>query len=126
MVASDSPLMGRLFDDRGNLMSPSFCKKGASRRYRYYVCRAILQNETATVGSVGRVPASLIEDVVAEAARPYLRPIGAEEGWRAAPKRVSLREAIEHGTISAKGVEIILRGASTKHVNAPGLVVRRG
>jgi hypothetical protein len=37
--ASEAPLAGRLFDDRGNRMSPSWAKKG-SKRWRYYVSQA--------------------------------------------------------------------------------------
>jgi len=39
---SDALLAGKLFDDRGNRMSPSHAAKGG-RRYRYYVSQAILQ-----------------------------------------------------------------------------------
>ncbi|MGB8901516.1 MAG: recombinase family protein [Methylocella sp.] len=49
-------LTGRLFDDRGNRMSPTHAnKKGA--RYRYYVSQALLQNRKAEAGSIARVPA---------------------------------------------------------------------
>jgi site-specific DNA recombinase len=42
-------LTGRLFDDRGNHMSPTHAnKKGA--RYRYYVSQALLQNRKAEAG----------------------------------------------------------------------------
>jgi site-specific DNA recombinase len=126
IVASGSPLAGFFFDDCGNLMSPSFCKKGTSRRYRYYVSQGILRNEKAAVGSVGRIPASLIEDVVADAVRPHLLREGSEDRWRAAPKRISLRDAIERVTISAKGVEIILRGCSVKRLHVSGIIVRHG
>jgi site-specific DNA recombinase len=48
-------LTGRLFDDRGNRMSPTHAnKKGA--RYRYYVSQALLQNRKAEAGSVAGVP----------------------------------------------------------------------
>ena len=49
-------LTGRLFDDRGNRMSPTHAnKKGA--RYRYYVSQALLQHCKAEAGSIARVPA---------------------------------------------------------------------
>jgi site-specific DNA recombinase len=37
--ASEALLEGKLFDDRGNRMSPSWVRKG-SKRWRYYVCGA--------------------------------------------------------------------------------------
>ena len=65
---SDALLAGKLFDDRGNPMSPSHAAKGG-RRYRYYVSQAILQGRKHEAGSAARVPALEIERRVAEAAR---------------------------------------------------------
>ena len=59
-------LKGRIFDDRGNPMSPSFAfKKGV--RYRYYVSAPVVQGRTGAAGSVARVPAEPIEERVLEA-----------------------------------------------------------
>jgi hypothetical protein len=75
---SDALLAGKLFDDRGNRMSPSHAaKKG--RRWRYYVSQAILQGRKHEAGSVARVPAIEIERRVAEAAREAL---SASDGQR--------------------------------------------
>jgi site-specific DNA recombinase len=61
-------LKGRIFDDRGNLMSPSFAnKKGV--RYRYYVSRSLIQGRKGEAGSVGRLPAHEIETLVVDAVR---------------------------------------------------------
>jgi hypothetical protein len=49
-------LTGRLFDDRGNRMSPTHTNKQGAR-YRYYVSHALLQNRKAEAGSIARVPA---------------------------------------------------------------------
>src|SRR4029077_1288459 len=57
-----------LFDDRGNLMSPSHAnKKGV--RYRYYVSQAVLQNRKEEAGSIARVTAPDIEELVSAALR---------------------------------------------------------
>ena len=56
-------LTGRLFDDRGNRMSPTHSNK-LGVRYRYYVSHAILQNRKAEAGSIARVPAPEIESLV--------------------------------------------------------------
>jgi DNA invertase Pin-like site-specific DNA recombinase len=61
------PLMGRLFDDRGNAMSPSYTKKPSGKRYAYYVSQALLQNDKARAGTVSRVQAEEIERVVSRA-----------------------------------------------------------
>ena len=65
---SDALLAGKLFDDRGNRMSPSHATK-RGRRYRYYVSQAILQGRKADAGSVARVPAMELERRVVEAVR---------------------------------------------------------
>ena len=63
---SDALLAGKLYDDRGNRMSPSHAAKGG-RRWRYYVSQAILQGRKQEAGSVARVPALEIERRVTEA-----------------------------------------------------------
>jgi site-specific DNA recombinase len=68
---SGALLMGKLYDDRGNLMSPSFSSKN-SVRYRFYVSSALLRGRKDKAGSVGRVAAREIEDIVQEAARKAL------------------------------------------------------
>src|ERR1700691_1923429 len=50
---SDALLAGKLFDDRGNRMSPSHSTKGG-RRWRYYVSEAVLQGPKDEAGSRSR------------------------------------------------------------------------
>ena len=61
---SDALLAGKLFDDRGNRMSPTHAAKGG-RRWRYYVSQAVLQGRKQEAGSVARVPAIEVERSVA-------------------------------------------------------------
>src|SRR5271169_4450910 len=65
--SSDALLAGKLFDDRGNRMSPSHAAKGR-RRWRYYVSQAVLQGRKHQAGTVARVPALEIERRVTEMA----------------------------------------------------------
>jgi site-specific DNA recombinase len=68
---SPSFLSRILFDDRGNLMSPSHAnKKGV--RYRYYVSQAVLQKHRDEAGSIARVAAPDVEEQVIEALRPEI------------------------------------------------------
>ena len=65
---SGALLMGKIFDDRGHPMSPSHAvKKGV--RYRYYVSAPIAQGRKDEAGSVARVPAEPIEQLVLGALR---------------------------------------------------------
>jgi site-specific DNA recombinase len=70
-TASQALLMGKLHDDRGNRMSPSFSANNGVR-YRFYVSSALLRGRKAEVGSVGRVAAQAIEDAVVQAVRSHL------------------------------------------------------
>jgi site-specific DNA recombinase len=63
---SDALLAGKLFDDRGNRMSPSHAAK-AGQRWRYYVSQAILQGRKQEAGSLARAPALEIERLVTDA-----------------------------------------------------------
>lgn len=63
---SEALLQGKLFDDRGHRMTPSFAVKGGVR-YRYYVSRATTEGRRAEAGAVTRVPAADVERVVVEA-----------------------------------------------------------
>jgi hypothetical protein len=61
-------LAGMIFDDRGHAMSPSHAnKKGV--RYRYYVSQALLQSRKSEAGSVARVSAPDVEQIVCNAIR---------------------------------------------------------
>ena len=73
--ASKALLLGKMYDDRGNRMSPSYSTKNGIR-YRFYVSSALLRGRKAEVGSVGRVSALEIEQIVCAAltARSGERP----------------------------------------------------
>jgi site-specific DNA recombinase len=70
-TASEALLMGKLYDDRGNRMSPSFSTNNGVR-YRFYISSALLRGRKAEVGSVGRLAAQGIEDAVVQAVRNHL------------------------------------------------------
>ena len=71
--ASDHLLTGLLFDDVGHRMVPTHATK-AGVRYRYYVSFPHLHGEsrTASVGSVSRVPATDIENIIVKSLNEHL------------------------------------------------------
>jgi site-specific DNA recombinase len=71
--ASDHLLAGFLFDDVGHRMVPTHATK-AGVRYRYYVSAPHLHGEskTASVGSVSRVSATAIEDIIVKSLNEHL------------------------------------------------------
>src|SRR3981189_396940 len=70
---SDHSLTGLLFDDAGHRMVPTHATK-AGIRYRYYVSAPFLHGEakTASAGSISRVPAADIEDIVLKSLKEHL------------------------------------------------------
>ncbi|MEH2567719.1 recombinase family protein [Bradyrhizobium sp. AZCC 2289] len=67
---SGALLQGKLFDDKGHLMGPSFSSKNGVR-YRFYVSSALLRGRNKAAGSVGRVPAADIESAVLAALKSH-------------------------------------------------------
>ena len=68
---SGAILMGKLFDERGNAMSPSFSSKNGVR-YKFYVSSALLRGRKLEAGSVARVSATDVEMAVINALRERL------------------------------------------------------
>ena len=68
---SQSLLMGRIFDDRGNRMTPSCAVKNAVR-YRYYISAALIQGQPDKAAKLNRVPATEIEKLILSAVRKHL------------------------------------------------------
>jgi site-specific DNA recombinase len=71
--ASDHLLTELLFDDAGHRMVPTHATKSGVR-YRYYVSLPHLHGEskTASVGSVSRIPATEIEDIIVKSLHEHL------------------------------------------------------
>jgi site-specific DNA recombinase len=90
LKGSPAILAGRIFDDRGNRMSPTHSNK-LGLRYRYYVSHAILQKRKAQTGSIARVPAPDIEKLVLDGVRKHLASMGETEH----PTAIDDRDLIE-------------------------------
>jgi len=119
--AGDHLLTGLLFDDAGHRMAPTHATK-AGIRYRYYVSLPCLHGETKTaeVGSVTRVPATDIEDVVLKSLNEHLRnqsgmPASAITG------RSAIAEVIDRIDVYEDRLAIRLRSrespGTTKHTD---------
>jgi DNA invertase Pin-like site-specific DNA recombinase len=70
---SDHLLTGLLYDDAGHRMIPTHATK-AGIRYRYYASLPHLkgQSKTLSVGSVSRIPATDIEDIIVKSVNEHL------------------------------------------------------
>ena len=97
--SSDALLIGKLYDDGGNRMSPTWARRG-SKRWRYYVSQAALQGERSKAGSVVRVPAPDVEALVADA-------LGKQRSNGAAPQ-TDIRKLIDRVVIGRATIRIQL------------------
>ena len=108
LKASPAILMGRIYDDRGERMTPSHSNKNGAR-YRYYVSHALLQNRTDEAGSVPRVPAPEMEQLVVNALRELASSQAGDSGPPTlADERDLVEQHVEHVVIRANAIEINL------------------
>src|ERR1700688_4923457 len=70
---SEALLAGLIYDDRGNRMSPTYARKRGVK-YRYYISEVLVQGATETAGSVPRVSATEIEQLVVSSIRKRFEP----------------------------------------------------
>jgi len=75
---SPALLTGRIFDERGNRMSPTHTNKDGLR-YRYYFSPPVLQKKSQPPAPLGRIPAAELEALVISALRNHLSASGAGE-----------------------------------------------
>ncbi len=99
-------LAGCLFDDRGNLMSPTHTvKKGV--RYRYYVSTALVQGRKAEAGSVSRVPAPEVEAMVRDALQEHVTMVSNEANSDAGLcKKIDLRATLRGRSLEISWIDI--------------------
>ncbi len=104
--ASPSILAGRIFDDRGNRMTPTHTNKNGAR-YRYYISHALLQKRNDKSASLMRVPAREIEEAVTRALRGHVNDSGADV--RSSIDRELVERLVERIIVTSQMIEIQLR-----------------
>jgi site-specific DNA recombinase len=101
--ASQALLLGKLYDDRGNRMSPSYSTKNGVR-YRFYVSSALLRGRRDAAGSLARIPAAEIEGAVLAALKSRVN--GSADG------PAVLADMLERVILEPKRFRIRLSGES--------------
>lgn len=101
LSANDAPLTGKLFDDRGNRMGPSFTRKNGVR-YRFYISTA-LRGRKHLAGSVKRVPATEVEQLIEQAIREQLKLA------HAAPSEIF--DGIDRAVINTNHIRVAMKPA---------------
>jgi site-specific DNA recombinase len=109
---SGALLMGKLYDDRGNRMSPSFSTKNGVR-YRFYVSSALLRGRKDAAGSIQRIAAQEIEAIVEASIRERINGLG-----KSAPIE-SVFERVDRVTLKPNAVEILAAAMITDDESSP-------
>jgi site-specific DNA recombinase len=115
-VETGALLGGLVFDDRGNLMSPTYSIRRGNR-YRYYISRALVRGCKEDAGSHGRIGAEDVERLVVEVlswqlSRPELMNDVASGIW-STETRTLVRDAVERVVLGHSEVQIIRKVAAT-------------
>jgi len=101
---SGALLTGKLYDDKGNLMSPTYSSKNGVR-YRFYVSSALLRGRKAAAGSVNRVAAAEIEGAVLAALSAHRRESGSDD--------MPTAEMLKRVVITRNRLQITITGTAT-------------
>jgi len=115
---SDHLLTGLLFDDAGHRMVPTHATKFGVR-YRYYVSLPHLHGEskTACVGSVSRVPAAEIEDVIVRSLqKPLIAQKQSSSGTQIGNRKV-LQDSITRIDVHEDHLAIRLKSADDEETS---------
>lgn len=61
---SKSLLAGKLYDDKGNAMSPSWSTGKQGKKYRYYVSQAVIRKEPGKIGKISKISLPKLEEFI--------------------------------------------------------------
>jgi DNA invertase Pin-like site-specific DNA recombinase len=120
----NSLLTGRIFDDSGNGMTPTYAVKNGVH-YRYYISTPLLHGKSEIAGSVARVPAPDVEDTIVKALRDRLEIKEAEDD------STLLQTYVERVEIQTNRLVVTLKPEATtppgaakngKGKSAPGII----
>ena len=109
-TGSSHLLIGRLRDDVGNLMIPTYTRKANGQQYRYYTSPGLIPGSESEAGSIARLPAGAIEELVEKEIRQRLSE-GEKKRWEAMPpteRTGRLRSMITSVVIKVDDVVITL------------------
>lgn len=67
-----SLLSGKLYDDNGNYMSPSWSTGSNRKKYRYYISQAVIRHEPKRIGKISKVSLKEIEKLTDKALADYI------------------------------------------------------
>jgi DNA invertase Pin-like site-specific DNA recombinase len=116
---SPAILMGRIFDEKGNQMSPTHSNKGGVR-YRYYVSHAVVEGQKTKRGAVARLPAPELETMVTSALRQQMQQEGINAQSAANENRELIERYIDRVIVHPDTIEVRLN--NTARTDGPSVV----
>jgi site-specific DNA recombinase len=121
--ATSALLAGKIYDDRGNRMTPTYSKKKGAR-YHYYACRLLIEGRRSEAGSVHRVPAADVDEQVIG----VLKAIGGTDLALSSAPESEVRQRYVESLVSKVSVHkhqivVELNGAATDSFGQPEIVI---
>jgi DNA invertase Pin-like site-specific DNA recombinase len=115
-VETGALLGGLIYDDRGNIMSPTYSIRRGNR-YRYYISSALLHDRRSEAGRRARVNADVVERLVIEVlsqelSEPWRATDSGANGWDV-QTRTLVRDTVERMVVHQDQVQIIRKTATT-------------
>jgi len=115
-VETGALLGGLIYDDRGNIMSPTYSVRRGNR-YRYYISSALLHDRKASAGSRARVNADDVEQLVVEVlrrelSRPELSTDSPSAGW-STETRTLVRDTVERVVVQCGELQVFRKPVAT-------------
>jgi site-specific DNA recombinase len=121
-VETGALLGGLIYDNRGNIMSPTYSVRQGNR-YRYYISSALLHDRRPDAGSLARVNADdverlLVEVLGRELSRPELSTEGPSAGW-STETRTLVRDTVQRVVVQSGELQIIRKPPATSATATP-------
>jgi DNA invertase Pin-like site-specific DNA recombinase len=121
-IETGALLGGLIYDDRSNIMSPTYSVRRGNR-YRYYISSAWLHGRRDNAGSLARVNADDVERLVVETlgrelSRPALWTDGPAAGW-STETRTLVRDTVARVVVLRGQMQIIRKPAASSAAAAP-------
>jgi len=115
-IETGALLMGLIFDEHGNRMSPTYTVR-RGHWYRYYKCQAALRGRDQQAGSRTCVGADDVETLVVET---LARALPGTVGNLTAETRTGVRDAVERVVVRGNAIEIAIKGGAGQGSSGDG------
>jgi DNA invertase Pin-like site-specific DNA recombinase len=121
--ATGALLAGKIYDDRGNRMTPTYSKKNGAR-YHYYACRLLIEGRRAEAGAVHRVPAAEVDEQVINALKSPGNMQRPGEPWSDREfQRQSVESLVTKVVVDKHQIVVALTNEAAEHLGQAEIVI---